>query len=420
MSSSINFIKYCSQFMSVAAMIGLECPLGYRFFFIISVDYAMVIQNIMNCGGGSMRFMKYRTQKTLADPALNVSHVLLVFSFCATLTACGPPPPQPVQNITASAALSPVVSTNHQMLSASELPPPAEEGPYRLGPNDVISVSVYMHPELSTPPPGTIGGAMITSDGSVSLPLIGSINVDGLTIDQAQQKINAAYAANVKNPNVAVQLVTAQSLRYYLLGAFSSPGVKYPGRQLSLLDALSLGGSVDFSNADLYQAYVVRGSEKLPIDFHALLAEGDLTQDYPLEPGDTIVIPTASAENAFVFGTVAKPGAVPFESGSLTLPQALSVAGMDLQNYTNSELSQVRVIRSHGASADLMIVNVTKILRGEAVPFALEPGDIVFVPPNGIGTWNQVLTQLLPSLQTINGLLNPFVSIAYLSRNTRN
>jgi polysaccharide biosynthesis/export protein len=420
MSPSINFIEDCIQFMSLAATTMLEWLMVYSFFFIISADYAMVIQNIMKCGGNSMSFMKSRTEKFMNAPALNVLRALVVYSSCAALVACGGPPVQPVQNITASAALSPVVSTNRQTLSASELPPPAEEGPYRLGPNDVISVTVYMHPELSIPQPGNTGGAMITSDGSVSLPLIGNIDVDGLTIDQAQQKINAAYAANVKNPNVAVQLVTAQSLRYYLLGAFSAPGVKYPGRQLSLLDALSLGGSVDFSNADLYQAYVVRGSEKLPIDFHALLAEGDLTQDYPLEPGDTIVIPAASAEDAFVFGTVGKPGAVPFQAGSLSLPQALSVAGMDLQNYTNSELSQVRVIRSHGASADLMIVNVTSILRGEAVPFPLQPGDIVFVPPNGIGTWNQVLTQLLPSLQTINGLLNPFVSIAYLSRNTRN
>lgn len=369
--------------------------------------------------------MKFETTCTLNCPSIeprHFLHALVVVLGCATLSACSSPP-LPPQNTTASAlAGSAVVSANQRALPASQqLPPPdtGEHAPYQLGPDDVISVTVYMHPELSEPQQGIasgLGGVMITSDGTVSLPLIGNINIGGLTISAAQQKINKAFAVYVNNPNVTIQIVAAHSLRYYLLGAFSSPGVKYPGHVLSLLDALSLGGSVDFTNADLYQAYVVQNSKKLPVDFHALLAEGDLAQNITLAPGDTVVIPASSAEDAFVFGAVGKPGAVPFQSGALSLPQALSVADLDLQNYTSAELSQVRVIRSHGASADFMIVNVAKILQGKAVPFSLLPGDIVFVPPDGVATWNQVLTDLLPSLQTISGVLNPFVSIAYLSR----
>jgi polysaccharide export outer membrane protein len=54
------------------------------------------------------------------------------------------------------------------------------------------------------------------------------------------------------------------------------------------------------------------------------------------------------------------------------------------------------------------------ILDGQATSFALEPGDIVFVPPTDIATWNEVLDQLLPSLQTVSDILNPFVSLKYL------
>ncbi|MBB5374044.1 polysaccharide biosynthesis/export family protein [Acidocella aromatica] len=358
------------------------------------------------------RCWKVRTIQFLIVPAFN-----LLLSACAS-------PPSPMQSITASAANtgSAVLSSDLQTLPPSKLPPSQSldtGAPYRLGPDDIIGVTVYMHPELSEPQQGAtsgLGGVMITSDGTVNLPLIGTINLNGITIDNAQQKLNAAYATYVNNPNVTVQLVAAQSLRYYLLGAFRSPGVKYPGRVMTLLDTLSLGDSVDLTNADLYQAYVVQNKQKLPIDFHALLAEGDLSQNITLAPGDTIVIPTASAEDAYVFGAVGKPGAVPFQSGALSLPQALSVAGMDLQNYTTAELSQVRVIRTHGATADFMVVDAARILRGQAVPFALQPGDIVFVPADGIGSWNQVLSQLLPSLQAISGALNPFVAIAYLSR----
>jgi polysaccharide export outer membrane protein len=54
------------------------------------------------------------------------------------------------------------------------------------------------------------------------------------------------------------------------------------------------------------------------------------------------------------------------------------------------------------------------IMDGQATSFALEPGDIVFVPPTEVATWNQVLSELIPSLQTVSDVLNPFVSLKYL------
>jgi polysaccharide export outer membrane protein len=276
-----------------------------------------------------------------------------------------------------------------------------------------------MHPELSTPQPGmttSTGGAMITSDGTVGLPLVGNVDLSGLTVAQADRKLTAAYAQYINDANVTLQLMTAQSLRYYLLGDFSQPGVKYPGRELTLLDALSLGGSLNVGNADLYQAYVAEDGQKVPVDLRALLTDGDMSQNIVLKPGATVVVPPASDEKAFVFGAIGKPGPIGFEGGKLTLLQALSGADMDLTNYTSAQLSQVRIIRSHGASADFIIVDATKILRGEAAPFGLTPGDIVFVPPTGVASWNQVLDMALPALTTISDVLSPFVSIRYLSQ----
>jgi polysaccharide export outer membrane protein len=282
---------------------------------------------------------------------------LSVVPLCFVVSACaeGAMQSHPVPSATATVP-SAIVSTMVQTIPMPPAHTPGEYNtnrPYVLGPNDVISVSVYLHPELSAPSLGStaaIGGVMVTSDGTVGLPLVGNIKVGGLTIAQAQQHIQNAYSTYINNPNVTVQLVAPQSLRYYLLGEFATPGVKYPGHALDLLDALSLGGSVNLANADLYQAYVAKGTHKLPVDLHALLVNGDLSQNIVLESGDTIVIPPSSTEDAFVFGSVGKPGAVPFQAGSLSLLQALSVADMDLTNYSASKLGQMAIRRSSSLS----------------------------------------------------------------------
>jgi polysaccharide biosynthesis/export protein len=345
---------------------------------------------------------------------------------CLALAGCDPATQGKAGTYVANlpaVAPSPVLSEQTQTLSPTEMRrvvSPEADAAYTLGPNDIIAVTVYLHPELNVPLTGaanTIGGALITSDGSVQLPLVGNLHLGGLTLAQAQRKITAAYAANIQNPQVAVQLVQAQSLRYYLLGAFTEPGVKYPVHQLTLLEALALGGSVNMPQADLYQAYVAQGAVKLPVDLYALLVQGDLSQNVPLAAGDTIVVPSSVNENAFVFGAVSKPGAVAFQSGGLSLLQALSAAGLDLPTYTQARLSAVHIIRARGRSASFMIVDANQVLEGKAAPFPLVPGDIVFVPPTPFASWNQVLQLLLPSLETIGNILNPFVQIKFLSQN---
>ncbi len=338
----------------------------------------------------------------------------MLLAGCATPSASGPGTlPQTLAN--------PVVSVDTKALSPDQMKQVLggqASNTYYLGANDVIAVSVYLHPELSVPMEGGggVNGALITSDGTVQLPLIGSVDVAGKTLSQAQRTITAAYGVYIEDPKVAVELTQAQSLRYYLLGEFTEPGVKYPDHPLALLDALALGGSVDLSKADLYQAYIAQGSVKLPVDLHALLVDGDLTQNITLTPGDAIVVPSAADEHVYIMGAVSKPGSVAFDGGDLSLLQAISESGFDLNSYTQARLSHIHVIRAHGASAQFIIVDAQAILDGKAAPFALQPGDIVFVPPSAIASWNQVLEMALPSLQTLSSVLNPFVQITYLSR----
>jgi len=340
----------------------------------------------------------------------------MLFAIGLALNGCASDPPAQV------AAPSPVVSIQTRTLSPAQIAQvmgDQSNQSYRLGPDDVIAVNIYGHPDLSVPDPtlsSAVPGVLITSDGSVQLPLIGPVMVGGDSVNEAQSAIATAYGRYVTNPQVSVQLTQARSFRYYILGQFSSPGVKYPGHAMTLLPALALGGTVDLNSADLYQAYVAQGNVKLPVDLHSLLVEGDMSQNITLASGDTIVVPSSAAESAFVLGAVGKPGQVQFVGGSLSLLQALSDAGMGLGNITQARFSDVHIIRAGGTSAQLIVVNARATLHGQAADFPLQPGDIVYVPPTAFASWNQAIDQVLPSLDAVSALLNPFVSIAYLSR----
>jgi polysaccharide export outer membrane protein len=281
---------------------------------------------------------------------------------------------------------SPVVSTETDQLAPSQvaqLVGSSASAAYQLGADDVIAVDVYGHPDLTIPAPGvasSVSGALITSDGTIQLPLIGNIGVGGDTIEQAQQAITKAYGFYIANPQVSIQLVQAHSFKYYILGEFSQPGIKYPGHAMPLLSALALGGSVNLGTADLYQSYVSQNGVKLPVDLHSLLVDGDMSQNILLASGDTIVVPSSASENAFVFGSVGKPGKIAFSNGGLSLLQALSGAGMGLSDIAAARFKDVRIIRSGGNSAQLIVVDATKTLAGKAADFNLQPGDIIYVP----------------------------------------
>ena len=73
------------------------------------------------------------------------------------------------------------------------------------------------------------------------------------------------------------------------------------------------------------------------------------------------------------------------------------------------------VIRSESDRGEMFVVDAERILEGEAASFELAPGDVVYVPSTAITDFNQALEQILPTLQTISGLLTPFVQIKFLS-----
>lgn len=355
-----------------------------------------------------------------------VRRAALVVALTVCAIACGRPP------VTSRAMPSAVVSHNGTKLDPALLAAAVGEregDAYRLGPGDSLLVLVYDHPELSMAPYVPMGtstqggrpvGLLVDNDGTIQLPLVGSVKIEGQTTDEVRLMLEERLAYYLKEPKVTVQLIFPGNIRYYLVGQFTNPGLKYTDRPLGLLEALSLGGSVDLERASLTTAYVARKGKKLPVDFRRLLLEGDLMQNIRLKTGDVVVVPDHQNEQAFVFGGVSGSnpagGAVPFVGGRLSLLQALARAGFGESERFRGKLSDVHVIRSEGDHGELFVVDAAAILNGEAAPFELAPGDVIYVPPTGLASWDQALNALLPFLETIAGILQPFVQLKYLSQ----
>lgn len=305
----------------------------------------------------------------------------------------------------------------------------ADESAYKVGSGDTLLVAVYGHPELSLAPyvgssvalaGNRSAGLVVDNDGTIQFPLVGSVPVKGKTAEELRVFLEQELSTYVVEPKVTVQVIFNGSIRYYLLGQFTDPGLKFSDRPLHLLEGLSLGGSVQLEGASLRSAYVARNGKRLPVNFRRLIREGDLGQNLRLQSGDVVVVPDSGADQAFVFGgspgSNPQGGSVPFQNGRLTLLQALAQAGFGIRERVQLRMSEIRVIRSEGAEGELFVINARKILSGDAAPFALEPGDIVFVPMTAFTGWNQVIEQFLPTLQVVSGVLQPFVQIRFLSQ----
>ncbi|HEY3755934.1 MAG TPA: SLBB domain-containing protein [Opitutaceae bacterium] len=300
----------------------------------------------------------------------------------------GPPPP-------AAAELAPVAAATP--LDASLLQRPHED--YRLGPGDQIGIEVVGNADvMAAYPPSGVASVTVGPDGKVYYFLLPGIDVWGLTLGQARDRISDQLHHYLKNlPPISVSLVSAGSRRVWILGRVGSPGVYTLAGPTTLLDALansgglasgsaiaslasSLGvsslGSSAGDSADLSRAFLIRDGRVVPVDFQRLMREGDLTQNVYLEPDDFVYVPSVHAHRVYVLGSVAQPGSEAMR-GSLTLVQAIALSGGTVEG---AYLKEVAIVRGSVSHPEIGIVSVSDILHGKALDVRLEPGDIVYVP----------------------------------------
>lgn len=242
----------------------------------------------------------------------------------------------------------------------------AAEGDYRVGVDDVLTISVLDNKDLDQT-------VFVRPDGRISLTLLGEVDVRGLTVAELARKLSEMYSKQVKGAEVTVGVREIRSRAVFFVGGVVRVGPLQLTQDLTLLQAISLVGGLA-PGADLESAFVLRGSRLIPVDFVRLIQKRDLSQNIVLQPADTIVVPVADV--VYVQGEVKTPGPVRFGK-DLTVLKAIVQAG----GFTNLAASRrVNLIRATGEKKERIEVNLDEIMRNSTPDIALGPNDIIIVP----------------------------------------
>lgn len=239
----------------------------------------------------------------------------------------------------------------------------------KLGPGDLIELTVYNVPELSTK-------ARIGNSGDVYLPLIDYVHVGGLTQEEAQSVVEKRLEAGgfVRSPHVTIFVDEATSQGISVLGEVSKPGIYPAPPDHKLYDVISeAGGSTNSSSRKIA---VIRRNETDPIrvTLPRNLAD-DVSGNINIMPGDTITVPRAPI--IYVVGDVGRPSGFLVDNGSLTVLQALALAGGT--NHT-AKMGAARIIRKGPTGMTETPLHLKKMLEAKSPDVTLQADDILFVP----------------------------------------
>ncbi|GGI86964.1 hypothetical protein GCM10007973_24240 [Polymorphobacter multimanifer] len=223
---------------------------------------------------------------------------------------------------------------------------PASPG-YRLGPDDAIQVVIYGQPEAGIT-------TRVKADGTIVMPFIGKVDVDGLTNIALAELITERMVAGgfLRQPVVNVEVTQYVSRSVNVAGRVSSPGIIPLDRPYRALEVLLKSGWIR-ENGATYVYLRRRGQAEVQLAVEDLV-RGSGDKDPLLQPGDTIFVP--DADNFFIYGQINRPGSFPILPG-MTVRQALAIAG---GATATGSVNKVGLLRGNAKEVDADLADIVR------------------------------------------------------------
>jgi len=251
-----------------------------------------------------------------------------------------------------------------------------EKTDYKIGPKDLLEISVFGLDELNRT-------ERVSEEGKITLPLLGEIDVEGLTKGELENRISQLLEEKyLQDPQVSVFIAEYQSKMVSILGAIQTPGRhELLGRQ-TVMDIIAKAGGLTSEAGD--EIYVMRrradgSNSSIKILIDELILNGKAELNIPLEADDVINIPIDKVVQIYVMGQVGNPGALDVKRSMIpTLLRAIAQAGGFGERAAKGGVI-IKRIKEDG-SEERIKVNVKDIIKGKKEDIQLEEGDVVIVP----------------------------------------
>lgn len=265
---------------------------------------------------------------------------------------------------------------------------------YKIGPEDLLEITVFDVEKLYKI-------VRVSSQGNISLPLLGILKVKDLTAYELEKEIRDLLAEKyLQDPHVSVFIKEYRNQQISVMGAVVKPSVYDVKGQKTVLDLLAMAGGLaggDRGGAGplLFLIRPARQEDEASkekqdsdeqtlktfmIDLEELLVKGDFTLNLPLTNGDVINVPFSG--KIFVGGEVRRPGGFPLMGKKMTLSQAITMAGGLNPKAAGSETKIFRYSEK-GTEREIISVDVYAIEKGESEDLYLKENDVILVPKSG-------------------------------------
>jgi len=282
--------------------------------------------------------------------------------------------------------------------AATQLPR-LQNGEYRIGSGDVISIFVFGQPELAIPTgvDTMTTGYLVRSDGRLTFPFIGNVDARGRTVEELRMELVRRLAAFFPEPQVDVRVAEFNSQKVVVGGEVRAPNTQFvQTSSLSLLEAINAAGGLT-EEADVRDVTVRRGGRSYRVDLEGYLSGGLGANNPILVGGDVVSVPKKRVREAYLLGEVAEPATVDLSESAVSLTQALTrQGGLDTDRADARGVFVFREVEGRMTVYQLDTSTPVGYLIGTR--FVLRPMDVVYVTRAPIQRWNDTISRLLPTV----------------------